>query len=69
MVLNSGRAVTKSGAYQVLRRRATRAGVGHVLPHRLRHDFSHRYLDNGDVEGELMELNGWDSRQMLRHYD
>ncbi len=69
MVLGQGRALTKSGAYQVLRRRVTCAGVGHVRPHRLRHGFSHRYLDNGDAEGDLMGLNGWDSRQVLRHYD
>ncbi|WP_227015384.1 MULTISPECIES: tyrosine-type recombinase/integrase [Nocardiopsis] len=63
-----GGALTKSGVYQMLRRRATRAGVAHVHPHRFRHDFSHRYLDNGGAEGDLMELNGWDSRQMMRHY-
>ena len=30
--------------------------------------FSHRWLDRGGSEEDLMELNGWSSPQMLRRY-
>jgi hypothetical protein len=30
--------------------------------------FSHTWLDRGGAEGDLMELNGWSSPQMLRLY-
>jgi hypothetical protein len=33
-----------------------------------RHTFSHNWLDNGGAEGDLMELNGWSSPQMLARY-
>ena len=33
-----------------------------------RHHFSHTWLDRGGAEGDLMELNGWSSPQMLRRY-
>src|SRR5436190_23443085 len=33
-----------------------------------RHHFSHTWLDRGGSEGDLMELNGWSSSQMLRRY-
>jgi integrase len=36
--------------------------------HRFRHHFSHTWLDRGGAEGDLMELNGWSSPQMLRRY-
>ena len=39
-----------------------------VYPHRFRHHFSHTWLDRGGAEGDLMELNGWTSPQMLRRY-
>ena len=46
--------------------RAARPGSrrrGH--PHKVRHIFSHNWLDKGGAEGDLMELNGWSSPQML----
>ena len=39
-----------------------------AYPHRFRHHFSHTWLDRGGPEGDLMELNGWTSPQMLRRY-
>ena len=39
-----------------------------MYPHRFRHHFSHTWLDRGGPEGDLMELNGWTSPQMLRRY-
>jgi integrase/recombinase XerD len=48
-------------------RRGQQCGVD-VYPHRFRHHFSHTWLDRGGPEGDLMELNGWTSPQMLRRY-
>ena len=56
-----------SGIYQVIARRGRQCGVD-VYPHRFRHHFSHTWLDRGGPEGDLMELNGWTSPQMLRRY-
>ena len=56
-----------SGVYQVIERRGRDAGV-EVNPHKFRHTFSHVFLDRGGAEGDLMELNGWSSPQMLARY-
>jgi hypothetical protein len=37
-------------------------------PAPVRRHFSHTWLDRGGAEGDLMELNGWTSPQMLRRY-
>jgi len=59
--------LTPNGVYQMVRRRGGQAGV-EVWPHRFRHHFSHTWLDRGGAEGDLMELNGWSSPQMLQRY-
>jgi site-specific recombinase XerD len=59
--------MTASGIYQVIARRGRECGI-EVFPHRFRHHFSHTWLDCGGTEGDLMELNGWTSPQMLRRY-
>ena len=59
--------MTPSGVYQVIERRGREAGV-EVNPHKFRHTFSHVFLDRGGAEGDLMELNGWTSPQMLARY-
>ena len=59
--------LTPNGIYQMVKRRGDQAGV-EVWPHRFRHHFSHTWLDRGGAEGDLMELNGWSSPQMLQHY-
>jgi len=59
--------MTASGIYQMVSRRGAQAGVV-VHPHKFRHHFSHTWLDRGGAEGDLMELNGWTSPQMLRRY-
>jgi integrase len=59
--------MTASGIYQVIARRGRQCGID-VFPHRFRHHFSHTWLDHGGAEGDLMELNGWSSPQMLRRY-
>jgi len=59
--------LTRDGIYQIVRRRGDQAGV-RVYPHRFRHHFSHAWLERGGAEGDLMELNGWSSPQMLQRY-
>lgn len=61
-------ALSSSGITQVLRRRAKQAGLSGVRPHRFRHDAAHRALDAGMAEGDLQELMGWRSPQMLARY-
>jgi hypothetical protein len=41
---------------------------GAGVPPPVRHYFSHTRLDRGGAEGDLMELSGWASPQMLRRY-
>ena len=53
--------------YQMIARRGRRCGMD-AWTHRFRHHFSHTWLDRGGAEGDLMELNGWSSPQMLRRY-
>ena len=59
--------LTAGGIYQAVARRGRQCGV-EVWPHRFRHHFSHTWLDRGGPEGDLMELNGWSSAQMLARY-
>jgi site-specific recombinase XerD len=59
--------LTAAGIYQMTARRGRQAGVD-AYPHRFRHHFSHTWLDRGGPEGDLMELAGWASPQMLRRY-
>lgn len=48
-------------------RRGARLGI-RIHPHMFRHGFAHNWLDAGGAEGDLMELAGWTSPQMLRRY-
>lgn len=59
--------MTPNGVRQIIERRGLAAGV-HLHPHMFRHTFSHRWLDGGGAEGDLMELNGWESPAMLARY-
>jgi len=59
--------MTANGSYQMIARRGRQPGVA-VYPHRFRHHFSHTWPGRGGPEGDLMELNGWTSPQMLRRY-
>lgn len=60
-------AMTPSGIRQVIERRGEKLGLK-LHPHLFRHTFAHRWLDAGGAEGDLQELAGWESAQMLRHY-
>lgn len=61
-------AMTPSGVAQMIRRRARQAGIGHIHPHQFRHTFAHRWLAAEGQEGDLQEIAGWRSREMLRRY-
>jgi site-specific recombinase XerD len=65
--VNNREPLTAAGIYQMITRRGRQCGVD-AYPHRFRHHFSHTWLDRGGPEGDLMELNGWVSPQMLRRY-
>jgi site-specific recombinase XerD len=65
--VNNRGPMTANGIYQMVARRGRQCGVD-AWPHRFRHHFSHTWLDRGGAEGDLMELNGWSSPQMLRRY-
>ena len=65
--VNNRGPMTANGIYQMIVRRGRQCGIA-VYPHRFRHHFSHTWLDRGGAEGDLMELNGWTSPQMLRRY-
>lgn len=59
--------VTPNGIRQLVRKAARDIGF-HLFPHQFRHTFAHVWLDSGESEGDLMELMGWTSPQMLRRY-
>lgn len=65
--VNNRQQMTPNGIRQVIERRGEAVGLD-IHPHMFRHDFTHRWLDAGGAEGDLMELNGWKSPQMLRRY-
>jgi site-specific recombinase XerD len=56
------------GIEQVVQRRAQNAGLPHVHCHLFRHAFADSYLSSGGNEGDLMQLAGWRSRQMVDRY-
>ena len=65
--MNNREPLTAADIYQMITRRGCQRGVD-AYAHRFRHHFSHTWLDLGSPKGDLMELNGWTSPQMLRRY-
>lgn len=57
-----------NGIYQMVQRRCEEAGVPPIHPHMFRHTFAHMYLKGGGKEGDLMQVTGWRSRQMVDRY-
>jgi site-specific recombinase XerD len=60
--------MTGNGLYQVIKGRASQAGLDHLHPHQFRHTFAHVWLSQGGLEGDLLRLAGWRSRTMLMRY-
>lgn len=60
--------LSESGVAQLLRRRGAEAGVEGVTPHRFRHSFAHQWLAGGGNEGDLQQLAGWRTPQMVQRY-
>lgn len=60
--------ITPSGITQMLRRRCRQAGVEQIHPHQFRHSFAAAWMAGGGLEGDLMALAGWSSRDMLARY-
>jgi site-specific recombinase XerD len=61
-------AMTGSGIYFVVERRAKEAGLRAIWPHLLRHTFGHEWQSAGGSESDLMRLGGWKSRDMVARY-
>jgi site-specific recombinase XerD len=59
--------LTRWGLIEVIKRRARAVGIK-LHPHMFRHRFADKWLAEGGAEGDLMELAGWDSPQMLARY-
>lgn len=68
LFLARGGRLGSSSVQVLLERRAEMAGIGHVHPHMLRHTFAHRFLEQGGTEGDLQQLGGWESAEVMRRY-
>lgn len=60
--------LSDSGIAQMLERLAAGANVEGMHAHRFRHTMAHRWLAGGGQEGDLQQLAGWRSAQMLGRY-
>ena len=60
--------LSKTGIYQIIRRRSRDAGLTDIHPHSFRHTFAHQWLSRGGAEGDLQRIAGWSSPQMLQRY-
>lgn len=56
------------GIREMLHRRAERAGVENVHPHRFRGTAAHKLLAAGAADGAVQKILGWKSREMVDHY-
>jgi site-specific recombinase XerD len=60
--------MTDSGIRSMLKRRARKAGVQSVNPHRFRHTFADNWLAAGGSVDDLMNIAGWTTYDMPRLY-
>lgn len=66
--MRDGRPVNRNSVLQMLRRRGRAVGIEALHPHVFRHTFADQWLRSGGSEGDLMELAGWATRDMLGRY-
>lgn len=60
--------LTTSGLRQMLERRCNEIGIEPINPHRFRHTFAHEAKRRGMSDGDLMDVAGWSTPQMLQRY-
>jgi site-specific recombinase XerD len=60
--------MTAFGIDELIKRRATQAGIGHVHVHQLRHSAAHFLRLAGADDDSVMRLMGWRDRAMLHRY-
>jgi site-specific recombinase XerD len=60
--------LTDSGIAQAIRDRGAAVGLPGLHAHQFRHSYAHTMLAEGMQEGDLMQLAGWRSREMLARY-
>ncbi len=59
----------ESGLGDMIRDRARDAGIaGRVHPHSFRHSWAHHMLAAGAQEGDVLQLAGWRTREMVTRY-
>jgi site-specific recombinase XerD len=63
-----GKGFTYAALHKTLSLRAKDAGIEDFHPHRLRHTFAHRWLENEGSETGLMAVAGWARPEMLARY-
>jgi site-specific recombinase XerD len=61
-------ALRDTGIVQMIKRRSAQAGIPKLHAHQFRHTFAHEWISSGGTEGDLMQLGGWKSRNMLDRY-
>jgi site-specific recombinase XerD len=60
--------MTAYGLMEVVKRRASQAGIAHVHVHQLRHSAAHYLRLAGADDDSVMRLMGWRDRAMLHRY-
>lgn len=69
LILGPNGRLTASALAQLMVRLGRKAGIdGGLHAHMFRHSFADRWLREGGNEGDLMQLAGWRSRDMMRRY-
>lgn len=66
--MRDGRPMNRNSVLLMLRRRGAAVGIEGLHPHVFRHTFADQWLRAGGSEGDLMELAGWETRDMLGRY-